>query len=734
MLLQSIVLTALTSAAFSVPSSDGADWPQWRGPARTGVSEEASWSAVGKPEALWTRQLGLGHSSFAVANGRVFTLGYDEGQSLDTVYCLDATSGEVVWSHSYSADIWNIAHDGGALTTPAVVGDLVYTSNREAKAFCFDAATGEVRWTRDLRADLELEPPTWGYSASPLVVGDHVFLNMDRVIALDRQTGETAWTTENSYGITYSTPTPFERDGKDYLAVLSGAGLAVLERANGAELDLYEWVKEPQIYPMSPVVIGDRIFISAGYDRGCAMLSFDGSSLTELWASRVMRNKMSGCVLWQDHLFGFDESILKCIDLDGKERWRERGMGTGSMMIAGGRLVILDGRGEIIVAEANPEAYVELSRQDVLSDGTAWSTPVLSHGRVYCRSSLGEMACLDFTADTKPMAAAAGSSEATMDLPAAQTILARHRDAVHGEMALGKVRAVRMRGQSDSLINTVRKGGIEFVWDAAQGFAWNDDSGLMFGHNRELGWRLQPRSAPSVLRGSELEAVREIGDLTRVFDPSLGYRGLETTSMTTFEGRSCYAVAAKTEAGDERTLYFEVDSGLYAGHEGQDIAMWTLDAYREFEGVLLPTRWSTYEPDKGEHATAVFDEVELNPEALEGKFDVPEPVRPFARSKDEVERDTLRLTELHAKLIGTWRSETEAEAEPSDLVVRDGFLVFERGDREPLFLTEPDESGSMTAVGLDYLMFTPETADDGSVTAVQILVAGQPRDRLVRAE
>lgn len=332
----------------------GVDWPQWRGPDRTGVSAESEWSSVGADEPLWTRSLGLGHSSFAVADGRVYTLGYDPESGLDTVFCLDAVTGEELWTHSYASEIWDLAHDGGTLTTPTVVDGLVYTSNREGKLFCLDAEGGAVRWQRDLRAELELEPPTWGFAASPLVVDGRVFMSVDRVVALDRMTGEQVWITERKHGICYSTPAAFELGGAAYLAVLSGDGLAVLARDDGAEVAFFDWVKNPQIYPATPVVLGDRIFISAGYERGAAMLRFAGGELEELWSSRVMRTKMSGCVLYEGHLYGFDESILKCIDLDGNQVWRQRGLGTGSMTIAGGRMVILDGKGQLVVAEAPP--------------------------------------------------------------------------------------------------------------------------------------------------------------------------------------------------------------------------------------------------------------------------------------------------------------------------------------------------------------------------------------------
>ncbi len=709
-------------------TSDGTDWPQWRGPDRTGISVESAWNPVGSTEPLWTRSLGLGHSSFAVADGRVFTLGYDADQGLDTVFCLDAATGEELWTHSYPSEIWDVAHDGGALTTPTVVGEVVYTSNREGKVFCFDVADGTVRWERDVRVEKELEPPTWGFSASPLVVDDRVIMNVDRVIAFDRHTGEDVWVSAKGYGISYSTPAPFELDGRSYLAVLSGDGLAVLDRADGSEVDYFEWIKNPQIYPATPVIIGDRIFISAGYERGAAMLRLADGKLEELWSSRIMRTKMSGCVLWEDHLYGFDESILKCIDLDGNQKWRKRGLGTGSMTIAGGRMIILDGKGQLIVAEATPEDYVELSRQDVFDDGTSWSTPILSHGRIYCRSSKGQMACLDYSS-AAPTAVVAQAAAAPKEMPAPEALVARHRTAVGGPAALDGVKALRMTGSGESLRNTVRTGSVELDWAAERGFSWKDEAGFQLAFNETAGWTAGGRGGPRVLEGESLDALHEAGDLERLFDPAASYASLGEVEWTVFDNRNCFAVRAETSEGLERTLYFEAETGLLAGHQGEGILMWTLADYRDFDGLMLPTTWAFYEPVKGEMNSAVFDTVVRNPEGAD-PFAVPEIVQLFMRTPEQIERDNAELTEAHGALLGTWYAEGEADSPPMQLEVRDGFLVFQ-GERGPNRLTR-SEDGGLVMLGAEYVTFTPETDDAGRAIAIQVDVAGEPEVRLVR--
>jgi outer membrane protein assembly factor BamB len=372
------------------------DWPQWRGPQRDGISRETAWSSTGKPEPVWSRELGLGYSAVSVAGGRLYTMGYDEPRGLDRVYCLDPDTGAVAWTHEYPAKIWAQMHGGGTLTTPSVDGDVVYTLNREGRFHCFEAATGTVICEADLMKAFEgLEHPTWGFAASPLVLDDMIIVNVGRVVALKKRSTDAIWATDRNYGHAYSTPVDFDLDGRPCLAVFNGDGLAVLDRRSGKELYFREWKTQYEINAASPVPIGRNVFISSGLNRGATMLALGEDTVDVLWESRVMRNKMTGTVLWKGHLYGFDESILKCIDLEGNEKWRVRGEGNGSLMIADDRLIVINGNGELIIAKATPNAFEELSRQKVLDGGVCWTMPILVNGRIYCRNSLGRLVCID---------------------------------------------------------------------------------------------------------------------------------------------------------------------------------------------------------------------------------------------------------------------------------------------------------------------------------------------------
>ena len=372
----------------------GGDWPWWRGPDRSGISTETAWSPEGQAEALWKSNVGMGYSTVSIHDGRLFTQGHDKEFQEDFILCLDPLTGEEKWRHAFPAKTWNAGHGGGSLCTPSVDGGLVYALNREGNFFCLDAATGEVKWEQQLVEERGLKLPRWGFSASPMIFDDMIVLNVGIVLAVDKK-GKEIWKSKTNYGDAYATPAEFEFGGKSCLAVFGGNGLAVLERKGGKELGFFEWKTRYDVNAATPVVMGDKIFISSGYNHGCAMVQLDKKGLNLLWESKVMRNQMSGCVFFGEHLYGMDDGTLKCLDLGGNEVWTKERVGQGCLLLAGDRLVVMGGRGDLIIAKATPEGYEELATKKVLEGGVYWTTPVLLDGLLYCRNSEGDMVCLD---------------------------------------------------------------------------------------------------------------------------------------------------------------------------------------------------------------------------------------------------------------------------------------------------------------------------------------------------
>jgi outer membrane protein assembly factor BamB len=372
------------------------DWSQWRGPKRDGVSSETKWAeniAKGGPKQLWTAELGLGFSSVSVFKDRVYSMGWRDGQ--DSVYALDEATGKVIWTHSYASPKWDNMHEGGPASTPAVDEQIVATVSREAQLVVLDTATGKPRYVKDLKKEFGVAPPQWGFCNSPLLLNDQIIVDVGVIAAFEKSTGKLLWKSKN-YGPAYSSVVPFVLDGKPALAAFPKSGLVVLNQSDGSEVTTYPWDTSYGVHASTPVVIGSRVFISSGYNKGGVLVDVAGGKAKLVWQTREMRSQMASCVVFNGSLFGFDEGRLICVDLEtGNARWNERGLGKGALMLAGGKLVIASEKGDLIIAEASNEKYVPLARVPA-AVGQNWTAPVLANGKVYCRNSKGLLVCLTF--------------------------------------------------------------------------------------------------------------------------------------------------------------------------------------------------------------------------------------------------------------------------------------------------------------------------------------------------
>lgn len=405
-LLFHLALAGLLSVPIHLPRThqDASDWPHWMGPNRNGVVADDDWSSEGAAEPLWSAEVGQGYSCPTIAGGKLYTMGFDEEAELDHVLCLDALTGEEEWRHVYPAKQRANFHEGGTLTSPVVADGVVYTVNREGSAYALDAESGEVLWERRYREELELKGSFHGYSASPLVLGERFVLVLGGVVAaFEAWDGALLWRSEDYGDMGYSNPVPIERDGKACVAAIPGKTFVVLDLETGAVRHEHPWdPKGNGVTCGTPLVTGERVFLSTAYDKGCTLLELGEEVAPKvLWESRVMRNKVTSCFRFEDHIYGFDESMLKCIDLEGEEAWRVRGLGLGALSIAGGRLLVLSDEGELIIAKAGPEGFEELARKQVLESGECWTMPVLVGGLIYCRNSKGQLVCLDHRAQVE---------------------------------------------------------------------------------------------------------------------------------------------------------------------------------------------------------------------------------------------------------------------------------------------------------------------------------------------
>lgn len=378
------------------------DWPQWRGPDHNGISRETAWSDHWEdsgPKVAWKAEVGLGFSSFSVADGRAVTLGHADEN--DTVTCLDMATGKTLWTYRYPAELGDKYFDGGTTGTPVIDGGRVYGLSRWGDVFCLDAATGAKVWTKNIQKETDARLPDWGFGGAPLVHGKTVVLNVgESGVALDRATGAIIWKSAPK-AAGYSTPVPVKSGDKTLGLVSSGNSYSAVDLVDGKPVWSVRWLTQYGVNASDPILSGDRLFVSTGYGKGAAMYKIDGGAEpAQLWKSKTLRTQLNGAVLLDGYLFGVDgdtteKASLKCVEFaTGTEKWAVEGFGSGGVTIAGGKLIALGGTGELTVGPATPSGFKPTSRAQVIG-GKTWTAPVLANGRLLVRNSRGSVVCLD---------------------------------------------------------------------------------------------------------------------------------------------------------------------------------------------------------------------------------------------------------------------------------------------------------------------------------------------------
>lgn len=379
------------------PDLEAAEWPNWRGPGFDGItSEELPTNLPKKLPIAWRAEVGTGFSSFSVVGNRVLTMGNRKDK--DTVWCLKAETGEVIWKHTYDCELDPLYYEGGPGGTPTVHEGSVYTLSKKGHAYRLDLETGAVIWSRDLLKDHKLDLPEWSFAGSPFVDGERILLNAGRGgIALSRENGETLWLpSKETSG--YATIVPFQRkDTVDHL-LFSAKSLIGLDSSTGKENWSYRWDCSRDVNAADPIVAGERIILSNS--NGTICLSFpDGASEPEkTWEQRDMRWYFNPGVLLDGYLYSLHGTThrpteLMCTDAEtGEIVWTEEGFGSGGIVATKKNVIVFD-LGTLTIFPADPGGYQPVLRQEVL-EGKCWTAPVFANGRIYCRNAEGDVAAV----------------------------------------------------------------------------------------------------------------------------------------------------------------------------------------------------------------------------------------------------------------------------------------------------------------------------------------------------
>jgi len=382
------------------------DWPQWRGPERTGISKETgllkSWPASG-PKQLW--QIDTPSEGFAAASvvgDSIYLTGSSGGKSDRTgvLYAL-SLDGKIKWEHAYGSE-WGKNYPM-ARTSPTVHEGNVYIYSGVGLATCVDAKTGEMKWSVDTFDDFGGKNITWGIAESPLIVDDKVIVHPGgsnaSVVALDKKTGKTVWTTKGfSEKSAYCSPLVTVLGGRKIILTQTENHIVGIDAASGDVLWKVPQRNKYAVHPNTPVVFGDRVFIASGYGYGCQMLklSADGSDASVLWTQKNMDNHFQGSLNIDGRIYGSaSRGPLLCLNPDdGSVIYEIAEVKKAAILYADERIYAYDEKGGgVSLVKVTPTGYeVTGSFRVTVGNGPHWAHMALANGVLYVRHGKAFMA------------------------------------------------------------------------------------------------------------------------------------------------------------------------------------------------------------------------------------------------------------------------------------------------------------------------------------------------------
>jgi outer membrane protein assembly factor BamB len=382
-------------APTAVAAEAGANWPGFRGPGRDssipGVRIKTDWS-TSPPVKLWSREVGPGWSSFAVRGDLIYT--QEQRGDDEFVTCYNASTGKPVWAHHDVARFWESNAGAGPRATPTLYQGRVYTFGATGIVNALDAGNGAVLWSRNASSDAAVKVPGWGFASSPLVVDDLVIVAASgKLIAYDIATGAPRWSGPDG-GDSYSSPQLVTIDGIPQVVLMSAAGAAGVAPADGKLLWKYAWQSGTRI--MQPVVTADGNLLitngdamgGVGMRRIAVSKGPAGWTAEERWTSTGLKPSFNDSVVHDGYVFGFDGTILACIDVkDGTRKWKGGRYGQGQLILLRdqGLLLVTSEEGELALVKAAPDQFTELAHFPAL-EGKTWNHPVLAGDRLLVRN------------------------------------------------------------------------------------------------------------------------------------------------------------------------------------------------------------------------------------------------------------------------------------------------------------------------------------------------------------
>jgi outer membrane protein assembly factor BamB len=384
--------TTETAAAHAVRNY----WTNFRGPNRDGNYDEMAvltqWPSGGLAP-IWKQPIGVGFSSFVVADGRAYTI--EQRRQQEVVAAYDVTNGRELWKQGWNAEFTDSTGDGPR-STPTWDNGRIYALGATGEFRCLDAKSGGVLWGKNILSDNGASNLSWAMAAAPLIVDDKVIVlpggtSGKSVVAYNKTSGQRVWSSQNDRQA-YVSPMLVNLAGRRQILVVSSSRVMGLAPEDGSLLWSVGWDTEMGINVSQPIPVdNNRFFISSGYGKGAALVEVSGSgknlSARVLWENIAMKNKFNSSVLYQGYVYGLDEGILTCLDVNtGERKWKGGRYGYGQVLLASGHLIISTDSGELALVKASPAQFSEVARFSALT-GKTWNYPAIAGGKLLMRNA-----------------------------------------------------------------------------------------------------------------------------------------------------------------------------------------------------------------------------------------------------------------------------------------------------------------------------------------------------------
>lgn len=388
------ILVLITTSAFA------GDWPGILGPDRNGVADGetllTAWPESG-PAVVWERPVGEGFAGVAVVDGRAFLFDRVDGENRAAAFV--AGTGRPIWERRFPTDFTTgFSDDDGPRCTPVVAGEHVYLYGPQGRLRCLAAETGEPVWERDTHGDFAAPEGYFGAGSTPIVEGDLVIVNVGGrrenagVVAFDRLSGKTKWAATME-AASYSSPIAVTIDGTRQLIAITRLKCISLDPETGKVRFEFDFgARGPTVNAASPVVLGDRLFVTAHYRVGAVYGTISADGFEETWRSDdVLSSHYTTPIAHEGKLYGIDgqerldPGTLRCVDPATKRvLWSVDDFGYAGLVRAGDLILAMQTTGDLVLFEANPEKYVERARARV-AKSTSRAMPALANGLLYVR-------------------------------------------------------------------------------------------------------------------------------------------------------------------------------------------------------------------------------------------------------------------------------------------------------------------------------------------------------------